>query len=613
MTVVGFDFGTTNSLISVVVGGRAIDIVDPENGLPFPSVVRYEGEKKIVGRAAKEALDSAGVGIHGNTVLSPKFLLGDESVHVGGVERSPIDVVHDVVSFVKDEALKSPRSDDLSGVTKAVVTIPVGMTGPRRAALRDAFRRADIGIVHFVHEPLAALYGYFRSAPDTVSLLREYDRRNILVVDWGGGTLDLTLCRIEGRRILQIRNSGTDEVGGDRFDEAIRDHVIAEFSLEHGLGPEADMYPDARVRLRHDSEANKIALSTRSSATFYRQAFFRQPELTLEYRLTREAMEKAVAPLLAEGITRVQALLDSAFLGPPQIALCLVTGGMAQMPAVRGRLHELFGPHRVVVSDRASTLIAQGAAWLAHDERRLELARAVEVQLARGGYLPLLAAGTPMPIEREVKSATFHLYCADPRDGTAKFELCSPASLGAFPQKADPRLPLATAVVRVDPRAQPFRERLELEVTLNDDLILHARATSADLKDVDEVEVHDLEFSLTIDDTGTPAAAEEGVNDSAYFDDAGARSLSSHGEGGELDAAQPVPNASLVIRSNVADTVDDSLVPGELLYTYKPGYFDVRSGPPQLQVEERLYYQPCAVCGRASSDPACRCASGGGG
>ena len=123
---IGFDFGTTNSLISVIVGDRAIDVTDDED-LPFPSVVRYEGERVTVGRAAKESLDTAGIGIHGNAVRSPKFLLGEETVHIGGVERSPVDVVHDVVSFVKREALASIHAGALDGVRSAVVTIPVTM------------------------------------------------------------------------------------------------------------------------------------------------------------------------------------------------------------------------------------------------------------------------------------------------------------------------------------------------------------------------------------------------------------------------------------------------------------------------------------------------------
>ena len=152
--IVGFDFGTTNSLISVVVGDRVVNILD-EEGLPIPSVVRYEGEKITVGRDAKQALDSAGLGVHGNTVRSPKFMLGEQSVYVGGVERNPIDIVRDVVRFAKKEALQSPHARHLDGVANAVVTIPVTMNGARRATLRDAFRLADIGIVQFVHEPLA--------------------------------------------------------------------------------------------------------------------------------------------------------------------------------------------------------------------------------------------------------------------------------------------------------------------------------------------------------------------------------------------------------------------------------------------------------------------------
>ena len=589
MTVVGFDFGTTNSLIAVVVGDRVIDIVDPENGLPFPSVVRYEGASTLVGSEAKDSLDSVGVGVHGNTVMSPKFLLGEQSVHVGGVERSPIDIVHDVVQHVKTEALRSSRASTLDGVTQAVVTIPVGMTGPRRAALRDAFRRADIGITQFVHEPLAALYGYFRSSDDMGALEREYDRRNILVVDWGGGTLDLTLCRLNGGRLTQIRNSGSDDVGGDAFDEAIRNGVIERFIKDSGLGADSEIHPDARTRLLHDAEANKIALSTRSAATFYRQGFFRDPEATLEYRLTREAMEEITRDIVRTGISRITDLLESARIGSSQVALCLVTGGMASMPIIRSRLNELFGPQRVHVPDNTGTLIAQGAAWVAHDGQRLRLARSIELELARGSYLPVLPADTEMPIEKEVKQKAYNLYCVDPRDGTAKFQLCTPSRVGPDVQPSDARLPLGTVVVSVDGRAQPFRERLELELTVDDDMILHAAAWSTDLKDRSKAEFHDLEFGISL-----PGSEGSSGGTSVPFDDGPGHA---HRSG------------DLVIRSNIAADADDSLVPGELLYSYRPSYFSRQARPPQVQIEEFLYYQPCAVCGRASSDVDCRCAS----
>ena len=108
MSAIGFDFGTTNSLISIIRGNRAINFLDDE-GMPIPSVVCYEGNRTIVGREAKERLSKAGLGVHGNIVRSPKMLLGDESVFIEGIERSPVDVVSDVVKFVCEQAREHAR------------------------------------------------------------------------------------------------------------------------------------------------------------------------------------------------------------------------------------------------------------------------------------------------------------------------------------------------------------------------------------------------------------------------------------------------------------------------------------------------------------------------
>ena len=220
MSIVGFDFGTTNSLISVIRGSRPTYFLDEERR-PIPSMVCYEGAQKILGREAKVRLAQAGLGVQGNIVRSPKMYLGRDSVFVEGMERSPVDIVADVVAHVLWEA----QSRGLGDIMGAVVTTPVDMEGYRRRALRDAFKLAGLRIVQFVHEPLAALYGLFRSQ-NLPAMLRRYDKKLVLVFDWGGGTLDLTLCRTMGNNIIQIMNDGTDEVGGDVFDEAI---IIASY------------------------------------------------------------------------------------------------------------------------------------------------------------------------------------------------------------------------------------------------------------------------------------------------------------------------------------------------------------------------------------------------
>lgn len=557
-----------------------------------PHVVCYEGARTIVGRDARERLAQAGLGIHGNIVRSPKMYLGRDSVFVEGTERRPVEIVADVVHHVRQTALKRPGLD---AVTGAVVTIPVDMQGYQRKALRDAFRLAGVPIVQFVHEPLAALYGFFRTH-DLEATLRRYDKKLILVFDWGGGTLDLTLCRLSGNTILQLMNDGTEEVGGDVFDETIMNRLIQDTRELRDLDATVETQQGAEARLIDRCERAKIDLSSRSRVTIYVGSFFRgTPDEEFDYDLDQQELETIVRPLVDKGLDRIARLLDDAGYSPEQVALCLATGGMSAMPAIRRRLHELFGPERVHVPEDTATLIAEGAAWIAADRAGLQLAKNVELELARNSFLPLVKAGTEMPKEGEIQSEQFHLYCTDPRDGTAKFQLCTPRRPGSSVLPNEPRIYLQTVTIGVDDKAQAFHERLELDIRINDDLILQAHARSLNRRDEDQGEVHNLEFGLRL-----PAQALTTTSDSP----------AGQSDNVPLRTDSATPFGSVSIRSNVSARDDPSLVPGEFLYEYDPHYFDVRLHPPPCQVREKLYYQACLLCGRSSNDPACKCASG---
>ena len=607
MTVVGFDFGTTNSLVSVVAGDRVIDALD--DGLPFPSVVRFEGSRVVVGREAKEQLGEVGMGVHGNTVTSPKTFLGRSSIVVGGLERRPIDVVAEVIKHVKERSLRGDSLNNLGDLSQAVVTIPVNMSGARRSELREAFRMAGIGVAQFVHEPFAALYGYLRGSESARSNLRRFDRRNVLVVDWGGGTLDVTLCRIEDGRVSQIRNSGTEDVGGDAFDDAIRNGVVRSHLEATGQNDVVELDDDAWVSLLHRVERAKIDLSSRDSVIIYERDLFRGQASPLEYELGVDAMQEMTNGLLRAGVQRVRDVVNAAGLSPSQVSLCLLTGGMASMPAVRMRLTELFGPQAVVLPDNSATLISQGAAWIAHDRSRLVLAKGVDLRLARGSMLRLLDAGLKMPGEREVESREFSLYCVDPTDGHAKFEVCTPLDVGVTAADPATRSTLGVLVVEVDSKADPFFERLPMRVSIDEDLILHVTVESTNLGDFAFEEVHDLEFGVEIPQSGPGGS--EGIGAVMSGD---GEPVEGHDDGIPLASSDGhVERNEIQIRSNVADRKDASLVPGEVLYKSDPGYFDRRRRPPRVQVEERGYYSNCAICGRKANDPACTCISGAGG
>jgi len=500
---VGFDFGTTNSLMAVVDFDRAVPVLDRDTGLPFPSAVRFEGAKTILGREARESLGEAGLGIHGDTIRSPKFQLGKDRIEVGGVERDPIQIVASVIKYIKERSLEVEQRRDalLKNFESAVVTIPVTMNGPKRKALRDAFVEADTEIVQFIHEPFAALYGYIRNDSDQAATIRRLEKRDVLVVDWGGGTLDLTLCRIQSGRIKQRRNGGSDEVGGDKFDETIRNEVVRRWIIQQDISEPLEASQDVDLQLLQQSESGKIDLSDGDEFYFYVPTYFQNPDIDLEYRLVRAEFDEIVDPLINKGLDQIQTLLWEEGVSPSQVDLCLVAGGMASMPAIAARLNEMFGPDRVEIPDNSQTLVAEGAAWVAHDGQKLRLARQIELQLARGSYLPIVKQNVEVPGPHDNLRIARELYCTDPSDGSAVFNICSPSLLTDNPQSFEPRTTLGHLSVEVSDQAQPFDERLAIVFRLDHDLIMHVDARST-LKDArDSGKFYDLEFTIDLPTT----------------------------------------------------------------------------------------------------------------
>lgn len=587
MAVVGFDFGTTNSLAAVVIGEDVITFL--ENEQPIPSVVSFEGGKVEIGRKARDKLASAGLGVQGSTVRSPKTLLGREEQVIDGVQRDPVQMVEYVLDHVRRFVLQTKAGRALK-MDRVVATIPVNMEGHRRALLRQAFRQAGMSVVQFVHEPLAALYGFLRMSEGTTDLIRRYDGKLLLVFDWGGGTLDLTLCRVLDGLLVQVANDGTEDVGGDVFDDELRNEVEKRSRLTQGLTDDIEVLPEARKRLLHECEKAKIRLSDRNTWNVYVDPYYQSDDQTdLQVNLSRNDLQDIVGHLVKKGVGRIERLLEREGYSTASVELCLAAGGMVNMPMVKSRLDELFGPGRVHISKRSASAIAEGAAWVAHDDARLCLAKNVELVLARNSYMPLLQAGIEMPQEREHRRERFDLYCVDPSDGYGKFSLVSPHRPGPRVLANDKRRPLCNMLLKVDGKAAPFRERLNLEVSVDENLVLTTTAWSLSQRGRSVAEVHDLEFALA-----TPGAKSGWLSTKLLGND-GNKTIHETGD--------------LVMRSNLAAKQDDSLVPGEVLYRHNPYYFRVEQNPPQIQVEERLYYEPCAICARASNDPQCHCAS----
>jgi len=264
---------------------------------------------------------------------------------------------------------------------------------------------------------------------------------------------------------------------------------------------------------------------------------------------------------------------------------------MIKTPAIEQKLQEIFGLSRLVIAENGDRIISEGAAWIAHDEADLVLAKTVEIREARDSYFPIFKQGRKLPEEGRVIEENSSFYSVDPEDGFAKFQICC---------ANDSRRNYDNLTVKIDKKAKPFFERLSVNSTIDDNLILRVEAKSElSYNEKDVVEIHDLEFCISFP------------------------SMNHHKFEPEItDYSKKNGNFSkgaITIRSNVLqdrvfhsarhenEKIRNFYVPGEVLYQYNPEYFNVFNNPPEIQVNEKLYYQPCAICKRKSNHPECRC------
>jgi len=500
----GLDFGTTNSVVTAIGMDPETEQLGPrvllgDDHRPHPSVVWYSGSQRVVGRPAMDQLSNLGLGVFGDIVRSPKMFLGSPTgIFVGGVTRQAVDVVADVLRFLRSDATK--RGYQGNAFESAVITIPVTMRGPARADLRQAAQQAGIRIHQFVHEPLAALYGYLRGRPNFRGEIANLERRLVLVFDWGGGTVDLTLCQLQSGVLTQVFNSGDPEVGGDKFDLRIRQLVRRKHEAEHPNADWTQVQPTAESRLLKACEEAKIALSSRTTWGLHVRDILTAPgpEKDLRLEITRQELEDSVRDLVSHGLGKVEMLVDLAGVHRGAIEFCLATGGMVSMPAIQEGLREIFGMNRLRFVENAATVISEGAAWIAHDRIGLQLAKPIELLHADNSYVQIVPTGTTLPLDGKAIQQKVDMFCVDPSDGFAKFVFARPKWPGRAAH-GDERVPYAELTVPVDINSPPLLERLKVEVTIDDDLIAELRAYSTMRDERRQARIHDLEFGLSFD------------------------------------------------------------------------------------------------------------------
>ncbi len=257
------------------------------------------------------------------------------------------------------------------------------------------------------------------------------------------------------------------------------------------------------------------------------------------------------------------------------------------MPAIRDGLHERFGA-RSPRLDNADRIISEGAAWIAHDDLRLALAKPIELLQSDDTYAPVVPLPFLLPLENQSIPAASAVYrCVDPRSGRASFTFARPRGPRARDTLSE-RQVHATYQLDIDETAPPLMERLELNVTIDHDYVAHVDLYSTMRRQRLKAEIFDLEFTVAFPFGTNP---ETGTSQTDREDDstpAASGSANSTAQGGRVR-----------LRSNISAAESWQNVPGDLVIQYQPSWFDERTRAySNWQKEEWTYYKDCPYCHR---------------
>lgn len=344
--IIGIDLGTTNSAVAVLEGKEAKIITNPEGNRTTPSVVSFKNGETQVGEVAKrQAITNP------DTISSIKRHMGEAGykVDVNGKSYTPQEISAMILQYIKDYA-ESYLGEE---VTQAVITVPAYFNDSQRQATKDAGKIAGLTVERIVNEPTAAALAYGLDKTDK--------DEKILVFDLGGGTFDVSILELGDGVFEVLSTNGDTHLGGDDFDNAIIDWLVANFKSENGIDLSSDKM--AMQRLKDAAEKAKKDLSSASQAQIslpFITAGANGP-LHLETPLTRAQFNQLTEELVERTKIPVRNALKDAGLTNADIDEVILVGGSTRIPAVQEAVEAETGhkPNQSVNPDEA---VALGAA-----------------------------------------------------------------------------------------------------------------------------------------------------------------------------------------------------------------------------------------------------------
>ncbi len=332
--IIGIDLGTSNSAASVIMGGKPTIIPAAEGatvgGKAFHSVVAFtkEGELLVGEPARRQTVTNPD-----STIVAAKRKMGSD--HIFKVQDKDYKP-QQISAFILQKIKKDAEAFVGEPIEKAVITVPAYFDDNQRQATKDAGIIAGLDVVRIINEPTAASLAF--------GLDKSKEDMKILVFDFGGGTLDVTIMEMGGGVFEVMSTSGDTQLGGTDMDKVVIDYVLDEFKKKEGLDLSQDN--TAMARIREGAEKAKIELSTVMETDINLPFIAQDPSSgakNLELRITRAKLDELIGPIIERCRSSIEKALEDSKLNKSDINKIVMVGGPTRIPLVKKFVSEVIG------------------------------------------------------------------------------------------------------------------------------------------------------------------------------------------------------------------------------------------------------------------------------